>query len=256
VRTYRKVWALPSMAALAVAAFLGGATPARADLEIILQEGATKTYYSVSTGGGTGGFSPGFTTNFGDFTITLLGASQTNASTSQLLASNLSVVNNDKTNAHTLSITTYGNGYTMPTGSPLNLTSSAGGDVIGGTATMAHQGWINNATPAIDAPPGPGVPGLVPPEETSPGSQAPVFNGNSFDNGTLNASFARLGAGYSLTEQALVAVGAGGSIHFTETLTVTATPEPCTTILLLTALPALGAGYLARRRKNRLELAA
>jgi hypothetical protein len=226
-------------------------TPARADLEVILSEaGFASVYFSATIPGSNGAASIPASIPYGDFTITSLSASQTNANFSDLQASDLKVVNNTAT-AHSLTIVTYGNNYTLPPGSPLILTSSAGGNIfLPGTATdtnMTHQGYINNANTAIEAPPT-GTPStLVVPKETSPGSQAPLFNVLSFDNGTLNALFPRLGSMYSLTSVASVNVGASAGIHFTETLQVSAVPEPST--MAIASLGSLGLiGYGIRRR--------
>jgi hypothetical protein len=247
------------MAILAGIVMLGAAAPARADLEIILQEDSgPKTYYSIATGSGTGSLTAPSPLVFGDFTLTGLAASQSNGSkVSDLESTDLTITNNTNA-AHTLTIQTYANDFTLPAGSPLNLSSSAGGNnIIGSSATtnMTHQGWINNANTGIDAPPGPGVPGLTPPMETSPGSQAPTYNGMSFDNGTLTTLFTRSGTFFSLTSQASVNVGGGEEIHFTETLTVTATPAPAAIVLALTGLPVLG-GVCWRRRRSAPKLAA
>jgi hypothetical protein len=228
-------------------------TPARADLEVILQEtGFTPVYFSATIPGSTGGASIPSMITFGDFTITSLSASQKNAAFSNLQASDLTIENNTGT-AHSLTITTYGNNFTLPSGSHLLLTSSAGGNIfLPGTkanTNMTHQGYINNANPGIDPPPTGSPPGLSPPKETTPGAQPPSFSGISFDNGTLSALFTRTGASYSMTSVASVNVGGSAGIHFTETLQVSAfTPEPAS--WALAALGVLGlVGYGLRQRK-------
>jgi hypothetical protein len=226
-------------------------TPARADLEVILSEtGFAPVYFSATIPGSNGAAAIPSAITYGDFTIQSLAASQTNANFSDLEASDLKILNNTGT-AHSLTVTTYGNNYTLPAGSPLLMSSSAGGNIFSpGTAldtNMTHQGWINNANPAIDAPPTGSPPGLTPPMETTGGPQAPVFNALSFANGTDNSVFTRTGADYSLTAMASVNVGAGAGIHFTETLQVQAVPEPSS--LVITSMGALGIiGYGLRRR--------
>ena len=110
------------MAILAGIVMLGAAAPARADLEIILQEDSgPKTYYSIATGSGTGSLTAPSPLVFGDFTLTGLLASQTNnAVHSDLESTDLQILNNTGT-AHTLTIQTYGNNFTLPAGSTLNL---------------------------------------------------------------------------------------------------------------------------------------
>jgi MYXO-CTERM domain-containing protein len=214
----------PIAAMVAILAMM--TTPARADLELILSEtGFATVYFSATTAGGTGSLTATSPLVYGDFTITGLAASQLNASFSNLQSTNLSVTNNTGS-AHSLTIQTYGNNY-----------------------TLTHQGWINNANTAID-PPFTGSPaGLVVPKGTTAGAQPPTFSGISFDNGTVNVLFNRTGTNYSLTSQASVNVGGAAGIHFTETLQVSAaTPEPPSW-----ALAALGfvglVGYGLRRRK-------
>jgi hypothetical protein len=228
-------------------------TPARADLEVQLSEtGFTSVYFSATIPGSTGSASIPSAIVFGDFTINSLSASQLNGAFSNLQSSDLTIVNNTGT-AHSLTITTYGNNYTLPAGSPLLLTSSAGGNIfLPGTpanTNMTHQGYINNANPAIDPPTTGSPPGLVIPKETTPGSQPPTFSGISFDNGTLTALFTRTGTNYSLTNMASVNVGGSAGIHFTETLQVSAlVPEPAS--WALAALGVLGlVGYGLRQRK-------
>jgi hypothetical protein len=244
---------ISQIAAMVAILAMGMAAPARADLEIILQEaGQTSQYFSVATVNATGILTPTSPVNFGDFTITVLASSQTNGSTSDLETTNLTITNNTGT-GHVLTILSYGNNFTLPSGSNLLMTSSAGGNVIAGTpadTNMTHQGWINNANPLIDAPPSGSNPGLVPPMQTTPGPQPSVFNVLSFDNGTLTVPFNRTGSLFSLTSEAVVNVGANDKLHFTQTLSVTSAvvPEPST--MALAGLGALGLiGYGLRRRK-------
>jgi hypothetical protein len=242
-----------AVSVLVVLALLGGlASPARADLEIILSEtGFATQYFSATTVGASGSLTATSPLTYGDFTITGLSASQLNATFSNLQSTNLSITNNTGT-AHALSIITYGNNFTLPSGSPLTLVSSAGGNIfLPGTSAntnMTHQGWINNANPAIDTTPSGSPALLTPPTETSPGSQGPTFNGNSFDNGTGTTPFTRTGTNYSLTSKATINVGGSAGIHFTETLQVTPVPAPAGIVMLLTGLPCLGGACWLRRR--------
>jgi hypothetical protein len=240
------------MAMLAGIVMLGAAAPARADLEIVLHEaGFTDVYFSATIAGSNGAMSAPSPLTFGDFTITGLQASQQNATSSNLQSSNLTITNNTGT-AHSLTITTYGNNFTLPAGSPLEMFSSAGGNIfLPGTpadTNMTHTGFINNANTGID-PPVTGTPAITVPMETTPGAQAPSFSGNSFQNGTGQVQFSRSNPNFSLTSLAMVNVGANAGIHFTETLQVIAAvpaPEGLTVVLL--ALPVFGLAYWWRRR--------
>jgi len=251
---FRNKNGLLSVATLAAIFTLGTPQFARADLQIILrQTGFADVYFSVATIGGTGQLNAPASIVFGNFTITGLAGSQTNSNGpggSILQSTNLTITNNTGT-AHSLQIFTFGNNFTLPTGSSLLMTSSGGGNIFlpgtPGDTNVVHQGFINNANPAIDLPPGPGSPTLVPPQETTPGAQAAVFTGNSFGNGTLEALFNRLNANFSLTSLAMVNVGGSAGIHFTETLQVTAVPAPAAMILALTGLPCFAGAWLRRR---------
>jgi hypothetical protein len=226
-----------SVAAMVVLVFLTlGSNFAHADLEIALQEDAGAVTV-VATG-------PSFTTasftgNFGDFTVTLFGASSDNgASLSDLLESTVSVKNNSAA-THTLHLYVTQNGYTLPSGTTLRVESGLGGSVNAGSVTLtnifqAYADKNNNLFGTADFTNGPQNASQV---------------GSTFDTGSATGNFTRLATPYSVTSVANLQLTAGGQVNKADHINLTAVPEPTSVLLLGSGLVGLAA--MARRRSRK-----
>jgi hypothetical protein len=188
---------------------------------------------------------------FGDFAITSLSASSNTPGTkliADLLSTNLSVVNNGA-GTHTLHIQWSDIGFTAPgsSGSTLAVLSHIGGTVFVGAkdGSLKFQSYADNSNTLFGF------------GDFTTGVQGPISlaSAGSYDSDAAG-NFLRSSGTYSLSGTADITLGSGGSINFTTSETLTAVPAPAALVLALTGLPCLGAGYLARRRKNRLEVVA
>jgi hypothetical protein len=232
---------LLALATLTAVFLLGTPQSARASLNIYLQEDAGP----ISLVGTAADFtSVSFTGTFGDFSVTIQGASSLNsAPLSNLLNSTNSVVNNS-TATHTLHVWASQNNYTLPAGTPLSVESGLGGSVNNPTVTLTNifQAYADKNNNLLGTP----APGAAITDFTN-GPQTALQTGTTFDTGSAVGSFTRTG-NYSLTSEANIQLTGGGSIGFQSHVNVRPVPEPST--MALAGLGALGLiGYGLRRRK-------
>jgi hypothetical protein len=244
--------ARPVLAALAILAILGLATPsafAAIDIQFTTLDVATSTT-TGPTDLGTGGSSSGTNSNF-SFTVS---SSQTNVAGmmgSSTLATNTITMNNTSATTDTLDITISGTGFTAgTTGQNLFVNFSVGGS--GGptntaTDTTTGKSWIDftntlfGTQNQIDS-------GLtIVPVATSPVSAA-YTSGTS---GIQTINEASPAPPFALTQELAITLGAGDLANLTITTRVlTASPSPEPSSLVVAGFGALGMiGYGLRRRK-------
>jgi len=217
-------------AAIAVACVVGSASPAKAALQLYLQEAGGNASAITAVGLPGGDFtSASFTGTYGDFTVTLLGGSSDNGATlSDLLSSTVSVKNNDTANAHTLSLFVSQTNYNLPSGSPLRMESGQGGSTNSGTMGLTNifQAWFDASNTLL------GMPALG-----TNGTQNGNPSGSTWDTGSAVGVFARSGP-YSLTSRATLALSAGGISNYSNHVNVTnAVPAPAGVVLIASVLP-------------------
>jgi len=228
---------ISSIAAMVGILVMGMATPARADLEIQLSsDGTTFVTVASAASGTTAATSTAFV--FGGITFNTLNTTSNSpgsASLSKLLGSTLDAINKG-TSAQTVFIRLGDTGFTSPTAPPpIVVNSHIGGSVIGTNAanTLTFQSYVNtgqNSTSGFTT-------GL---------QTLPVTTG-SFSNDAFG-SIPTLASGYSITEQLVLHLGAGGELNFSSNTTLSPVPEPST--LAIAGLGGLGMiGFGLRRRK-------
>lgn len=225
-----------ALAVLSGIAILGAPASARADFNIYLQEdGGAITL----VGSGADFTAASFTGTFGDFKVSIFGATSDNgASLSDLLSSTTSVENLSGS-THTLSLYASQTNYTLPTTTKLNVESGLGGSISTGTVGLtgifqAYADANNNLLGFGDFTNGP---------------QNANLNGSTFDTGSATGVFNRDAGPYSLTSVANLTLSGHGKVNYSDHINVTAVPVPAGLVLVLSAMPVLGIGTWLRRRK-------
>jgi hypothetical protein len=232
LRSIRKLATLAGMAGLATLILTA---PTRADLTVTVQQtgmpavGPTVLAVGSPTdNGGTGISSPPFTGTFGNFSITngSVGESQ-GFGLSQAFSTALNIINTDSV-SHTLTITLVASKFTAPVPTA-GVLSSFTGTTTSGTGSGSLTSMVGATTLA---------------------TQTVNPFGTSFAN-SLTGTANGLSAPFSITQTVVLTLTAGENINFTARTQLAAVPEPGTIAMALTALPLLGLGALARRRRAR-----
>jgi len=250
---------LPAMAVLGAAFVLATPTPARAsyDVEVfddgVLQGGivVTKVGNSLLFTGSTTHFDitngSGLSNNPGSPT-----GSKLSLSSNELIATTFGAAGG----SHTIRIVLSQTDWTEPVGTPLNLTSAAGGsaswasgDSAANKVTAKYQGFLDN-TNTLFGEPGAGST----PQQTAVGSNTITTVPLVFAPPTSSASVPG-GTPFSMTDDLSftfdLAAGSGADTANVSASTTATIPEPSTLVLALSALPCLGFGqWLRRRRKS------
>jgi hypothetical protein len=235
-----------------------GATPARADVTLALSitAGATTdsaTYdfttnsytagptggtFTQSSGGGVNSLSFNGTINGVLFTLAVTGvANNPGTATSAFLNLNTSTIINNSGATSAISVTATAGGFTLPVGPAIGNFSSSGTLNSGSISGLTFSGSAGNYTPANIGPfnlTGTG---------SASGTDSPTFIPN-FPGALTYAASSTLGG--------TLGIGANTSNLGTAlNVSATAVPEPGTIAMTLTALPLLGLGAWARRRRTR-----
>lgn len=215
-------------------------------IEIALQEtvGTHITAFTVIDSGA--GFTP-LTVNsltFGDFDVTVLSADAVNgASLSELLNSTLSIQNVSGA-AATLQVSVTETDYSLPTGTPLTMESGLGGSVTMGTilpTPVVFQAYADNTDSSF----GTGF---------TNGPQVALLTGTTMDTGSVQSQFPRSSPTslYSASSVVTVALGAGGTINYSDHVDFTVAPLPATAstgLALVAGLAVVGGVSVIRRRQ-------
>lgn len=159
---------------------------------------------------------------------------------------------------HTIQIVLSENDWTAPTGTPLNLTSSAGGSfgyVAGATpgatdsVAATYQGFLDNTNTLFGMPVG-GSTSL----ETASASLNSAGTASLVFNPPSTTSQVPGGVPFSITDvltfKFTLAAGSGQDTAQVSASTVASLPEPASMMAALTAVPFLALGAWLRRRKQ------
>jgi hypothetical protein len=260
------------LAAVVGAAIFGVPTTARADFVARIYEDVGlpgETFVGTLTSSdltsiGFGGFSanPAFTTLDGFFKIE--GSGDTNFPGDQT-GSSMSLSGNSRVLAdfgpsgghHSITIVYSEDGWLLPVGTPITLTSFGGGSAIitGGSGTVGatYQGFLDSSagnavygTPLLFATPAGASTALQSATRSSSGSL--LLNPDTAVNPSVPG-----GVPFTMTTVFTfdfnLAAGVKGSANLSAS-TIAAVPAPAGIVLALTGLPAFGlAGFLRRRRQ-------
>jgi len=233
----------------ALLSVLALAPSAKADLEIALSEDSGPAFAVVAFN--TSFTNVSFSGTFGDFTLQVFGGASDNGATlSDLLSSTTSVTNSNllSSGTHTLHLFISQDGYSLPTGSKLNVESGLGGSVNSGTLAMNNifQAFAANNNALFNI------------GDYSNALQSGTPNGSSFDTGSTTGVFTRTTATslYSLTSEVNFTLSGGGKANFSDHENVTVAPLPATASMGLGLFGVIGAaGGLNAMRRRRLAAA-
>jgi hypothetical protein len=223
---------------MAILALLSGASPSWAGLHLYLQEAGVNGGLLTEVASGSDFSSFSFSGTYGDFKVTIAGASSDNAaSLSDILSSTNNVTNNSSL-AKTLKIVVSQTDYTLPTGPKLFVESGLGGSVSKGTVGLtgifqAYADKNNNLKGMSDF---------------SNGPQDATQMGSTFQTGSANGIFNRNPTNYSLTSVVTFKLSPKGTANFSDHVNVTATPAPAGLLLAASGLPVLALSWLRRRK--------
>ena len=240
VRLMRRL-ARPAIAAAVLV--LGLAAPSRAGIVVTVKDTNSITGLVASTSftdAGTPGVATFAGSSFGNFVVESLsvtanydGSVLPNPGTAKVQDIDISAHDEAKAGVDTLSISVKTLPYSVPGGSPLFLNSGQTSAFLsGGASSQFVSSLISGPDTTTTAPATITGAGFV--LKTAPSPQ--VLAPNHVPPFELDNSLTITMAG-----------GETGNVN--GTTTVSAVPEPATTVMILSGLPLLGLGYWARRRR-------
>jgi hypothetical protein len=233
MRFRKSLW----MAALIGAVLLGPAPPARATIQMMIQEDSG----TVTTITGSNGF-VSFNGAFGDFSIVAsFGTSNAPGGQNALVQlGTFSVTNNASGNgSHVLNISVSGDGFNSPQSPPpLEVLDTVSGSGVNGTLFGNFQGYADATNTLF----GKGFASTNLGFSVSGTSQ-------SFHQDGVQFGFSPDGATYSLSTFATYSLSNGGSFTLSGGNVQAVVPAPAGLMLVLSGLPLLGLGWLRRRRQ-------
>jgi hypothetical protein len=245
------------LAALLATAFFGTAPQAHANIVAVETDSGGSSAIIFPAAPGMGPINVPLTTSGIGVTITDFSISGFNGSTSNALTASLSV-HWTGGSIQTVTIQFAINGYTLPTGSPLSMTSGAAGTSIiaaTGPNNVSFQAYFDptnslQVNPQVTVPPA-GTNGVQ--VGTDPFNSPNLGTGDPYDTGDVTNSFANPAGTYSLHgTMTFTLFPSGANMQFTSHIFVNSpgpVPEPADLVLLLSGSPVLGLGYWLRRRK-------
>jgi hypothetical protein len=254
---------LSLVAALVGAAMLGAPGAAKASYSVeVFDDGVLQGGISVIVSANSLLFS-GSTTHF-----SITNGSGTSNNPGGPLSSNLSLSSNEQIasdfgaggGTHTIQIVLSQTGFTSPVAGSYVVSSSAGGAMVyaqgtNGSATQSvastYQGFLDN-TNTLFGQPAAGATGLQSASASlsANGTQSLVYTPGTAVNGNAPG-----GTPFSITDVLTFAftIDAGSgqtTANASATTTATVVPEPCSLVLALAGVPALGIGTWVRRRRQ------
>lgn len=176
--------------------------------------------------------------NFGGYTSDFSSASSANANLSKLLTSNLNITNVGNSTNDVLNIFVTQTNYSLPTGPFIEMQSSAAGSSPNAANNPVMAGIFQAYFDASNTPFG---------MSSTNGLQSATANGASYDTGSNFGIFPNPGM-YSVTSQLNVVLGLRESTNINTSISLTAMPVPAGLVLVATAAPLIGFGWLRRRR--------
>jgi hypothetical protein len=253
---------LPVVALLAGALVLGSPSQAQASYSVrVYDDGVLQGGIGVLTVGNSLIFT-GTTTNF---SITNGSGLSNNPGTEG--GSNLALSSNEQISTtfgatggtHTIRIELSQDGWSAPTGSPLTLSSSAGGsfDYLQGTnlsatqsVTATYQGFLDNTNTLFGQPAGGSTPiQTASASRTTVGTTSLVYSPGTSVNTSVPG-----GTPFSMTDVLeftfTLDAGSGQTTANVSASTVASVPAPAGLVLALSGLPILGIGTWLRRRRQ------
>jgi len=214
--------------------------PLLADFKIRISDGVTTKTVADGDDGSVDGLI-NINTTLGNFkVVAVVGVSKPLVGNSSNAVMDITSLGVTSTGAGgTLTIAATDTGFKLPAGTAPVTSNIAGNLTAGGTVT--YQSWIdlaNNEFGGLDNNSG---------QVTTTGSQGPL---SGLFTSTANANVPGYGGGdFSLTNELVITLPAGGAISSTDMSTSVVVPAPSSFAAVLFAMPVLGMYGWARKRK-------